>query len=473
MKVKNNKGFTLLELLIVTGILAILATVAIMAINPAELLKRSRDSSRISDIGTLKRAIAIAQNDNSNLSLGTCDGTKVYASVSSETPLSSEALLPSGITFIQVSRENLQKTDGSGWIPINFQGLAIGSPLGSLPIDPLNTHNSANPARSFFFTYACNTQGQYELNAKLESNYYGFKDRDGFPIDNPAQNPLPLTDGGDNGLYETGTSLAIIPKGSQCPNGMVWVPSPGNFCIDAYEATYSASGVTVASTTCSSDCPLSQYNQSPWTSVQAPAPSQTQAITFCQNMGKVLPTDFEWWLASTGTPDPYTSAPTAGTEPCQIWNSGAWCAYSNRKPDGSVWANDKGWGACTAAIKTGTASQCESTVGAYDMVGNVWEWVNDTKNTSDVYSSGNTQVPATNQTIAQINALGVPIASGGTSCSGGKCNSDYYWVTSGSLTAGLRSGYWLTGADAGRFALHLTNASGYTGGDIGFRCALR
>ena len=95
MKIKNNKrGFTLLELLIVIGILAILATVAILAINPGELLKRSRDSSRISDLATIKTAIAIAITDNPNLSLGTCDATKVYASIPSETPLSSAALLP-------------------------------------------------------------------------------------------------------------------------------------------------------------------------------------------------------------------------------------------------------------------------------------------------------------------------------------------------------------------------------------------
>ena len=462
-----KREFTLLELLIVIGILAIISTVAIIAINPAELLKRSRDSSRISDLNTLKTAIGIAITDNPNLSLGTCDGTKVYASIPSETPLSSEALLPSGISFIQVSRENLQKTNGSGWIPINFQGLAMGSPLGSLPIDPLNTHNSSNPARSFFFTYACNASGQYELNAKLESNYYGFKDRDGFAIDSPAQNDLPLKDGGDNGLYEVGTNLAILPKGGQCPNGMVWVPSPGNFCIDAYEATYSASGTKVDGTTCSSNCPLSQYNQSPWTSVQAPAPSQTQAITLCQNMGKVLPTDFEWWLASTGTPDPHNSAPAAGTEPCQIWNTGDWCAYSNRKPNGSVWANDKGWGACIATIKTGTASQYKSVVGAYDMIGNVWEWVNDTL-TAGVYSQ--TTVVAASNYITAINTRGIPTTLGSAST---QFNYDYQWYNASDDRAGLRSGGWAYGASVGRFALYLSNTPGSTNELIGFRCALR
>jgi formylglycine-generating enzyme required for sulfatase activity len=196
-------------------------------------------------------------------------------------------------------------------------------------------------------------------------------------------------------------------------------------------------------------------------------------------MGKVLPTDYEWFIAAAGTPDPYTSKPSRifgdeGPEPCMIWNTDSSDGIIER-PQGSTRCSDGyTWGSETNPnIKTGTASKCISTNGAYDMIGNVYEWVNDTKSTSDIYSSGNTSVPISGGTIAQINEYGVPVTSGGTSCSGGKCNSDYYWTASGTLTAGRRSGGWPTGAPAGRFALCLSDAPGTTYAAIGFRCALR
>ena len=54
-----KKGFTLIELLIVIGILAILATVVVLVLNPAQLLAQARDSQRMSDLGSLKNAIAL------------------------------------------------------------------------------------------------------------------------------------------------------------------------------------------------------------------------------------------------------------------------------------------------------------------------------------------------------------------------------------------------------------------------------
>ena len=54
-----KKGFTLIELVIVIGILAILATVVILVLNPAQLLAQARDSQRISDLGSVKSAIAL------------------------------------------------------------------------------------------------------------------------------------------------------------------------------------------------------------------------------------------------------------------------------------------------------------------------------------------------------------------------------------------------------------------------------
>src|SRR5574343_2101828 len=58
-----KKGFTLIELLVVIAILAILATVIVVIINPGELLKQARDTTRISDLAALNSAIALYLSD--------------------------------------------------------------------------------------------------------------------------------------------------------------------------------------------------------------------------------------------------------------------------------------------------------------------------------------------------------------------------------------------------------------------------
>ena len=60
---KTVKGFTLIELLVVIGILAVLSVVIILTLNPAELLKQARDSTRISDLSTVRTAISLYQVD--------------------------------------------------------------------------------------------------------------------------------------------------------------------------------------------------------------------------------------------------------------------------------------------------------------------------------------------------------------------------------------------------------------------------
>lgn len=477
------KAFTLLELLVVIGILAVISVTVLIVINPADLLARARDSNRISDLSTVNSAINTLVAFYSDASLGSVN--TVYVSLPSNQSNCSDLNLPSlpgAWSYHCVSLANLRKVDGNGWIPIDFTQMDSGSPISHLPVDPKNTYvQDLSQANDFFLTYAVNSSKQWELNAKTESSKFGFTNRDGFPIVNAATNPTPVSDGGDNGLYEIGSDFTIIPdSGGLCPTGMVYVPAPAKICIDRYEVSYSASGTKPNGTSCSSNCPLSVASANPWTTRSGwPSVSQTLAITYCQNMGKVLPTDLEWFIAASGTPDPYTSKPSRisgseGPEPCMIWNTSSADGIVER-PQGSTQCSDGYvWGSDTNPnIKTGTASKCISTIGAYDMIGNIWEWVNDTKSTSDIYSSGNTAVPTANQTIAQINNYGVPVTSGGTSCSGGKCNNDYYWVASGTLTAGLRSGFWYYGASAGRFALTLSDAPGYSNYSFGFRCALR
>lgn len=52
----SNKGFTLIEILLVIGIIAVLATVVIVALDPATRFADARDSRRLSDIQSILSA---------------------------------------------------------------------------------------------------------------------------------------------------------------------------------------------------------------------------------------------------------------------------------------------------------------------------------------------------------------------------------------------------------------------------------
>lgn len=76
MKKFNNKGFTLIEILVVIGIIAILAAIVIVAINPARQFAQARNAQRESDVSTILNAIGqnMVDNKGSALSATTCSG---------------------------------------------------------------------------------------------------------------------------------------------------------------------------------------------------------------------------------------------------------------------------------------------------------------------------------------------------------------------------------------------------------------
>ena len=57
MKKTKQKGFTLLEVLLVIALIAILAGIVIVAINPVKQLADGRNTQRRSDVNTILNAV--------------------------------------------------------------------------------------------------------------------------------------------------------------------------------------------------------------------------------------------------------------------------------------------------------------------------------------------------------------------------------------------------------------------------------
>ncbi|TRZ64688.1 MAG: type II secretion system protein [Spirochaetia bacterium] len=177
-----KKGFTLIELVIVIAILAILAAVVVLTLNPAQLMAQARDAQRISDLGSVKSAIALYLATATTPAIG-AGGPNAMASTTTCTGFFSSAC-----TTIVTS--TLVTT--AGWVPIALADTAGGSPLSALPTDPTNN-------ATYQYAYKGDaTNFVYKIVGKLESDKYKV-----------VTGPMG-TDGGNNASnYEIGTNLAL------------------------------------------------------------------------------------------------------------------------------------------------------------------------------------------------------------------------------------------------------------------------
>lgn len=194
-----RSAFTLIELLIVIGIIAILAVAVVLVLNPVELLRQSRDATRLSDMSTLSKSVQLYEEDIGG-SLGTASTT--YLSIPD--PLATSTAgdqcqglglpsLSSGWTYQCASSSTYKNVDGTGWIPVNLKSASFGSSIGSLPVDPTNTTSSG-----LYYTYTPGAGFTYALTATMESQKYLTK---------------ATQDGGyDPARYETGTNLALVAQ---------------------------------------------------------------------------------------------------------------------------------------------------------------------------------------------------------------------------------------------------------------------
>ena len=162
----NKKGFTLVELLVVVAILGILMAAVVLAINPVEMMKKSRDSTRLSDMVSLRQAIDFAVADGAELTATVADGDSTVGT---------------------------RVTTGAGWVNVD-----VSKYLSVLPVDPKNglpfTDALENPILEGKYLYASDGSA-YELNCYLES------------ADNLSKYS---NDGGDTDtIYEVGTDPGL------------------------------------------------------------------------------------------------------------------------------------------------------------------------------------------------------------------------------------------------------------------------
>ena len=194
----RTRGFTLLELLITIGILAVLASTAVLVFNPVEYVRQSRDARRIGDLDAISKAIDLYTVNRPGVAeLGT--STVVYVSLPDSSSTCGSYTLPSLPPLWQyrcVTAVNLQKTDGTGWLPVNFSSISSGAPLTILPIDPTNTVTNAQ-----YYMFIANGR-KYELSSGMEA----IRHKLGGVADKVS------TDNGDDpARYETGSDLSLAP----------------------------------------------------------------------------------------------------------------------------------------------------------------------------------------------------------------------------------------------------------------------
>ncbi len=194
--VQKERGFTLVELLVVIAILAVLATAVVVVLNPAELLKQARDSTRISDLSAMNHTISLWVADvGSSTAWGAARARCTYT-VTSTAPG----------TGVCSATSTTNAVDGTGWLNLDFRLLSIGSPLSRIPIDPANGGVPTSPVSvpnvlGYVFK-ASTTVGVYEIDANMESIKYS--------TGGSGDVESNTDDGGDASTwYEVGSSLAL------------------------------------------------------------------------------------------------------------------------------------------------------------------------------------------------------------------------------------------------------------------------
>jgi formylglycine-generating enzyme required for sulfatase activity len=148
----------------------------------------------------------------------------------------------------------------------------------------------------------------------------------------------------------------------------------------------------------------------------------------CAGAGKRLPTSDEWYKIALGT-------------------DASQCVINGDSPE-----------------STGTES-CVASSGAYDTIGNVWEWVDET-----IYGNTfkNRSLPAEGY-VTSADASGVAITTQ-TNIADELYGKDYFWSKTEGVFGMIRGGFYGSDDDAGLYTINATVATNFAAQGVGFRC---